>query len=155
MPTKDGISDADWKCVTDRALDLLEHLDGPEEGAYRRRLLDYLSQLEERYGRLPSILAARADLGGDTHAHDRESLLVESFALYETTSDHQGMLYTAHSLAEFYVDDLWHREKAAFWIGRLENLLINSDESWLREEPLRLRNELHSARVRRRGCVTG
>ena len=46
-----------------------------EEGAYRRRLLDYLSQLEERYGRLPSSLAARADLGGDAHAPTEKAYL--------------------------------------------------------------------------------
>ena len=149
MPTRNGISDADWKGVFDHLCELHEHLEGPDEAAHRRRLLDYLFELEEKSGRLPSILAARGDFGFDATA--REESLVESFALYETARDRQGMLFSAHSLAELYVDNLWNPEKAAFWIRRLEKLLIGTDEAWLCEEPLRLRNELHSARLRRRG----
>jgi hypothetical protein len=62
MATSDGMSGEDWDLVHELALEIANAEDGsPEEELSRNRLLRYLDELEERYGRRPSILATRAD----------------------------------------------------------------------------------------------
>ncbi len=105
--------------------------------------MEYLSELENKYGRLPSILAARADF--TRGAVGNEALLLEAFEIAERSSDPQAMLHIAHSLTELYVEDAWDRSKAAFWLRRFEALLSKDPDAFLDEELQQLRNAYQSA----------
>ena len=144
MPTRDGISDADWDGVKERAFDLIAHHGDNDEGILRDRLLNYLVRLQDKYGRKPSILAARADFTVDDV--ERERLLIEAFEIAENGEDDQAMLYVAHSMATLYVEDAWSQSKAAFWLKRLARLSKNKCEQWIAEDLTSLRNRFHSKR---------
>lgn len=138
MGTPDGISDRDWDGVRERAAELISHSGDDDADVYRGRLLDYLKDLETRYGRLPSILATRADFTCDMD--ESEALLLEAFQVAERSADQQAMVHTAHSLAHLYVQDVWDRSKAAFWLRRLEHLLTQHPDSAFAEDLNQLRN---------------
>lgn len=66
--TPDGVSTEDWGLVHEAVLEIVNASAIDDEvlcAHYTERLFDFLSELEERYGRIPAILATRADFTDD------------------------------------------------------------------------------------------
>jgi len=62
--TSDGIMEADWEVIQVLAADIANVVMAQNYGTARvttEKLLSQISRLEEKYGRLPSLLATRAD----------------------------------------------------------------------------------------------
>jgi hypothetical protein len=120
--TPDGISKADWDRVRELAVDLLDA--GDEDSESRARLLEYLDQLEVKYGLLPSILATRADFVEDPR--DAVPLLHAAYELAESRADRVNALYIAHSLAFAYINQ--HRDpiNGGRWLGVLADALTRA-----------------------------
>ena len=120
--TSDGITDDDWDHVRELAVDIVNNADSEEKATARTsRLLEFLDTLEEKYGTLPSILATRADFIDDRAISI--SLLKDAYSLAELRNDQANALYTAHSLAQLYVDELGEPENGRIWLERLRRHL--------------------------------
>lgn len=78
VATPDGISTQDWDMVHELAVDIV-NTNGDEQENSRVRLLNFLDELEEKYGELPSILATRADYTADLRR--KEQLLIRAYVL--------------------------------------------------------------------------
>ena len=136
MPTPDGIGKDDWDAVHGLAVDIVNASE-EDKPDLRRRLLDWLDKLENRYGPLPSILASRADyLDVDDPA--REDLLLRAHAAAESTGDQLNLLETAHSLAELFLERN-NLIEANRWLERMRHYLVQDTDSYLAKEYERLR----------------
>jgi hypothetical protein len=100
--TSDGIADEDRSRVHDAALEVVSKTD-PDDLEATRHLLDVLDELEVRYGRLPGLVATRADYVGDEG--EREALYLEAFDLALARSDVKNLSFIAHSLAQLYIEE--------------------------------------------------
>src|SRR5207237_9182490 len=105
-------------------------------------LFAQLAQLEERYGKLPSILATRADFIDDPH--ESITLLQEAWRIAFATSDRQNLVFIAGSLAEAYVEDLGDLRNGAKWITRLEDALGDKWEDYEYRQLVELRAKLQA-----------
>jgi hypothetical protein len=119
MTTSDGISSADWDMLRELAVQVVNAEPGEEEDECRRRLLDYLDELEGKYGPRPSILATRADyLVDDVSA--RVALLNRAYALAAEAADSRNQLQIASSLAALYVEEFQDAAEANKWLDRAQ-----------------------------------
>ena len=122
MTTSDGISSEDWDRVHDRVLDVVNAEEGEEEDQCRRRLLEYLDELEGKYGPLPSILSTRADyLLGDVPG--RIALFKRAYATATEAGDVRNQLYVTSSLAALYVLELEDVVEGRSWLAHAERFL--------------------------------
>ena len=137
MSTSDGISGEDWDVVHDLSLKIVNAEAESEENIYTNQLLQYLDELESKYGSLPSILATRADYVSDTNEHS--ALLRQAYALAEASQDITNLKEIAHSLAELYIDDLQNPSEGNVWIRRLSDHLSSSPDRTLFADLERLR----------------
>lgn len=135
MTTPDGISTDDWDGVHSLAVEIV-NADEDSAKKCRARLLKYLDGLEEKYGELPSILATRADYAKDSRVKER--LLKRAYALACARSDAHNALYSAHSLAELYIEDLRDAPDGRKWLEHMKQLLSQVDDSSFAEEYARL-----------------
>jgi len=103
MATSDGISTDDWDTVHELSLKIVNAEAEAEANIYTRQLLQYLDELDAKYGGLPSILATRADYLMDRT--EREALLIQAYILAEALNDTLNMKETEDSLAELYIED--------------------------------------------------
>jgi len=134
MQTPDGISSEDWDLVHELAIEIVNATKEDEEAAYRRRLLDYLDELEAKYGALPSILATRADYVDVDDVPSRLDLLLRSYSSAVTRGDVRNQLYVALSLAALYVDELEDVAQGRQWLARArEHLTMAGNEVDVRE----------------------
>ena len=104
--TTDGISTEDWEVVKDFAAKIANAVCA-EDNANSQRLtedlLRYLERLETKYGRLPSIIATKADY--TTELNQRVQLLKQAYALAKQSNDKVNMTLTASSLAQLFVEE--------------------------------------------------
>ena len=114
MATSDGISTKDWDIVHELSLNLFNTVDTEEELNSRKRLMDYLDNLEVEYGQLPGILATRADFIVDVER--KKYLLLHAYALAETRGDQCNQLEIAHSLSEIYIEDFRDAKEGTKWL---------------------------------------
>jgi hypothetical protein len=114
--TSDGISQQDWDLVHELAVDVVNAADDDRD-QHRHHLLQYLDELEVRYGPRPSILATRADYLDDNDPL-REELLRNAHALAESIGDERNLLYVAESLVELYLEKK-QLAQADTWLGRM------------------------------------
>ena len=122
MPTSDGISDADWDQIHDNAAAIVAASgEGADTSFLISRLLKQLDYLEGKYGRLPSLLATRADYVDDGTA--ALSLLKEAFVVSLELADFANTTEICLSVIEVYseLDDGLSRKE--FWIGVLRKHL--------------------------------
>ena len=107
MTTSDGISTDDWDTVHELSLKIVNAEAEAEANIYTRQLLQYLDELDAKYGGLPSILATRADYLADylMDRTEREALLIQAYILAEALNDTLNMKETEDSLAELYIED--------------------------------------------------
>jgi hypothetical protein len=139
--TSDGISDSDWEVVSNLARDVVESVERPEEheGA-ERRLLMFLEELEQKYGKRPSILATRADYVEDVR--ERVTLLDEAYELATAMNDSLNCTLIASSLAQLFIEEMQDKKSGRIWVNELgECLALHWDDGEHREY-LRLTAEL-------------
>lgn len=101
--TLDGISTEDWDRVYEAAIEIVNAsaIEGDVLCSHHtERLFDLLSELEGRYGRIPSILATRADF-----THD----LTRALALHEealsVASDSTSTRLSLQSMIGLMIDE--------------------------------------------------
>jgi len=142
MATPDGIDTADWDRVHELAIGVLGcSLSAPEaENEGRKALLEYLDALEEKYGPRPSILATRADFVEDDES--KEELLHRAYDLAVATSDHTNEMYIAHSLAEFYIEQLIDIVLGRKWLERLDAHLLEAPDDFYSKDAIRMAAKL-------------
>lgn len=140
MATPDGVSSQDWDRVHELVVDIwnAEAGDDEDRSMCRSRLLDFLNELEVKYGPLPSILATRADFIDGLP--EKISLLRRAYNLAEVRSDRRNVLYIAHSLAELYIQDQQDPIEGRKWLDCLRRCLVEVDNAWYAEEHDRLLN---------------
>lgn len=122
MTTSDGISSEDWDLLHELAVEVVNAEAGEEEDLCRRRLLDYLDELESKYGPLPSILATRADYLVDD-IPGRLALFNRAYALAAEAGDARNQLRIASSLAALYIEELEDAAEASKWLARAKGYL--------------------------------
>lgn len=140
MSTSDGISGEDWDVVHDFSLKIVNAEAESEENIYTSQLLQYLDELEAKYGALPSILATRADYVSDSK--EQSALLRQAYALAEASHDIPNLKEIAHSLAALYIEDLQDPSEGQTWIKRLRDHLSSSPDKDFQDELKRLREIL-------------
>ena len=137
MTTPDGISSDDWDLVHELAVGIANAANEQEAACERYRLLEWLDELERKYGSAPSILAARADFIGNVE--NKRDLLLRAHSLAEERHDMRNALYVAHSLAELYLEEFQNAVEGRRWLQRVEDHLVQVDDGWFAEEYERLR----------------
>ena len=139
MPTPDGISSDDWGVVRDLVMVIAAARTPADRSSAIRRLFAFLDELERTYGTRPSILATRADfLDNDDR---RVQMLEHAYSVAAMQRDHANMLFIAHSLAEFFLDEPPHPPNAQKWLAHMERHLatIHHREMAANYERLRAR----------------
>jgi len=136
MPTADGISSEDWDAIHEMSLKIVNAEAEAERNIHTKHLLQFLDELDDKYGVLPSILATRADYVADDD--EKASYLRQAYALAEAIDDKIDMREIAHSLAELYIEDLKQITEGRDWLERLRNQLKHSTEESLKNELERL-----------------
>ncbi|MDH1262926.1 hypothetical protein [Pseudomonas sp. GD03944] len=139
MTTTDGVQDDDWEEVMSLAAAVADqtsmNLDARLD---KKRLLRTLDKLEQKYGRLPSILSTRADYIDDVNVS--LSLLKEAYVSADETFDLKNKVIISSSIAEIYTDEPNKKPRAAFWVETLKmNLREYSNDEYFNE----LYHELH------------
>ena len=137
--TSDGIETADWDRVHELALDIVNASlagdDAAEAGA-RTLLLSVLDEFDRKYGRKASLLATRADYVESSE--DRERLFLAAYEEAERIGDDTNRGLIAHSLAEFYLDEIKDAERGTTWLGLWRDHLGVEPDEYDREELSRL-----------------
>ena len=143
--TSDGIHESDWTRVEDLAAEVAHHTveDRPEQAsAAEARLLQLLNELEARYGKLPSILATRADYVEDFS--ECLANLQEAYGLALNTNDAPNCTFIAASLATTFIDEAANYEVGGRWLAELSGCLTRHWDDSEHQEYLRLRAILNS-----------
>jgi hypothetical protein len=140
MSTSDGISADDWNVVRDLVMVVLASTTSDHRSASITRLFTFLDELERRYGTRASILATRADFLDDNRR--RVEMLEEAYSLASVQRDRANMLFIAHSLAEFFLDDPPHPPNAEKWLAHMERQLASVDHPEMAASYERLRAKL-------------
>jgi hypothetical protein len=122
--TSDGISTEDWEVVQDYASKIANAACADDERTsdfVTEKLLRYLECLEAKYGKLPGILATRADYTSDLS--QRLKLLQEAYDLARQSNDKENLTLTASSLARLFVDEVGDATSAEKWLASLADAL--------------------------------
>lgn len=129
MKTSDGIELEQWRKVEDIAFEIAEFsLNGKDDTELLDKLYLLLSELEEGYGRLPSILATKADYTNDEVLE--LSLLKEAYVNSLEIGDHKNASYISVSIAEYYVGK-GKFDLVNFWVDSSKKLLLNYSDDFL------------------------
>jgi hypothetical protein len=110
--TSDGIAPHHWDLVHEAAIELA-NADDDEIDAAQRTMMRVLDELQELYGKRPSLLATRADYVDDDR---RERLYLEAFELASERGDEANLLFVSHSLAELYIETLRDVQNGRRWL---------------------------------------
>lgn len=141
MGTADGIEDNDWEHVKELAARLCDAAEGSEQETISfSELFEYLDELENKYGPLPSILATRGDFVDDYEK--KESLLSRAYAAAVAIGDRKNALYIAHSMTALYMDELVSLEEARQWLDRLDRHLLDIHDSTYADDAQKFRRRL-------------
>lgn len=138
MPTTDGISDEEWDVVKDFAAKIanLATQDKNDQSTVNK-LLKYLDKLEGKYGRLPSILATKAD-----YVNNSIDLLKEAYKKACLSNDAFNKTMIAESLAESYLEDLHDKKNSSYWLKILKENLEEYEDSDLKQSYKDLKTQL-------------
>ena len=118
MNTSDGISESDWDVIRGCAEAIVAaSADDVDDSLLVANLLRELDRLEVVYGRLPSILATKADYVEDNT--QKLVLLKESYVTACEINDLKNKSYISAALAEYYVEDLFNAQLARYWLQEL------------------------------------
>ena len=145
--TSDGITTEDWNEVHELAVEIVNHSAGEEhmaEARARAALMALLDQLEQKYGRRPSLLATRADY--IESPGERERLLLMAFSEADRIKDGKNRLLVAHSLAGLYLEELHDLDEGAKWLAVWRHELGDDPARFDREEIARFETILLGGR---------
>lgn len=127
--TSDGIELEQWGRVEDIAFEIAEFsLNGKDDTELLDKLYLLLNELEVGYGRLPSILATKADYTNDEVLE--LSLLKEAYVNSLEIGDHKNASYISVSIAEYYVEK-GKFDLVNFWVDSSKKLLLNYSDDFL------------------------
>ena len=94
---------------------------------HQRRSVRKIDALLRKYGEHPRLLATRADMMQRPSA--KIPYLLKAYRLAKQANDKQEMVFTAHSLAQLYLERQ-QLQPATVWVKRLKaNLLNHRDNS--------------------------
>jgi hypothetical protein len=136
-----GISKKEWDEVVDLSARIANATIAADDALAKlfvTRLLRILDSLELKHGRLPSILATRADYTDD--ARKKIALFEEAWRLGTEREDRSNLVMIASSLAELHIEELNDASTGARWLARLETALENHWDDSEYQELQRLRN---------------
>ena len=145
-PTPDGIARVDWDRVHQLAVDIVNASSADDVNTVAqatRQLHAVLDELEARYGRLPSILATRADYLDDPGQQERA--LLEAYRQAEARHDDRNLMWVASSLAALYVEGKRDYVQGQHWLDALARHLRVVPDDWESKEHERLRALVASA----------
>lgn len=124
MPTtSDGIPLVAWLTIQHLAEDYvtaIEH-DGRHATPIRKKLLSRLNRLQSKYGKRPSILAAKAEYVARDKT--REFLFLAAYQTATVMNDVKNQTLIASSLAEMYLDDWGDEANGNRWLEVLASAL--------------------------------
>lgn len=124
--TSDGIASDDWERVQDFAARIANAVcKDVEAGPIICNLIAYLGGLEGKYGRLPSILATKADYTADIT--QREGLLLEAYDAAAFIGDKKNATSISSSLAQLFLEELNDIALGEKWLNTFCDAL---GESW-------------------------
>jgi hypothetical protein len=122
--TSDGITTTDWdriKALAARFANAICSDRSAQAVKCRNALLVSLDKLEHKYGKLPSIIATRADYVSDVS--ESIGLLKKAYSLAEKMNDRKNLTHIASSLAELYLIDQQDRKNGKLWLVKLKACL--------------------------------
>jgi len=94
---------------------------------HQRRFVRMIDTFLRKYGENPRLLATRAGMMQRPSA--KIPYLLRAYRLAKLTNDKQEMVFTAHSIAQVYLDRQ-QLQPATVWVKRLKaNLLNHRDKS--------------------------
>jgi hypothetical protein len=148
--TPDGIAGADWDAVHELTLEMLNCAAAEDPSPLSRArasLMELLDRLDQKYGAKPSLLATRADFVDSSD--EKERLLLAAYSEAERIADAMNRELIAHSLAQFYIDEIGSVDEGRKWLGvwrdelgiqpgahdvgelaRLESILLKKGAAW-------------------------
>lgn len=147
--TSDGISTEDWNVVQDYAASIANAAcadDAATSDKITEKLLRYLECLEAQYGKLPSILATRADYVNDLS--QRVRLLEQAYEYAKQSTDRENLTLTASSLAQIYVEEAVNVSAAQKWLALLADALGNKWDDLEHQEFQKLTAQVESLKQR-------
>jgi hypothetical protein len=145
--TPDGIATEDWDRVHQLALDIVNASaegDTAASDAAALQLREFLDELQEKHGPLPSLLATRADYVSGTE--ERDYWLTAAYEQATVRRDLKNLVWIAASLACLHLEDLADTVKGEEWLRRLEDHLKTAPNASEAEEAHRLREVLKQLR---------
>src|SRR6266853_5733168 len=149
--TTDGISTEDWEVVKDFAAKIATAACA-DDNANSQRLTEelsrYLERLETKYGKLPSIIATKADYTADLN--QRVELLKQAYALAKQSDDKVNMTLTASSLAQLFVEEALDIPSAESWLALLSDALGDTWDDLEHQEFLKLQRKFEN--LKQRAC---
>jgi hypothetical protein len=110
--------------------------------------LDYLDELENKYGVRPSILATRDDFMVDD-VPKRLDLFKRAYVLATEAGDGRNQLHVAASLAELYIEELRDIDASSMWLARAKEHMerFGNEIDWREYE--RVRRALEQFQIRK------
>ncbi|RYD17418.1 MAG: hypothetical protein EOP88_26685 [Verrucomicrobiaceae bacterium] len=147
--TPDGISTADWNRVHEAACRIVNAImmdDDVLSDHHTSSLFEILDELERRYGRLPSILATRADFSDDPL--EAIPLLEEALAL---STDALSSRLALQSLVTRMIEGGHDDNEVEARLAELDELSDEQTDPSDFEEALDLRSEFERKKAARSG----
>jgi hypothetical protein len=115
-----------------------ENLQGAERE--RKQILRLLNAVERTFGRVPSVLATRADYVRPTSLKER--LLLEAFAEAKRLKDAKNVTLISASLAQLYLEEVGDMVLGRKWVDALGKALVDYPDSTESATYLELKAEL-------------
>ena len=122
--TPDGVPEKEWAKVTKLALAAAAASGKADDAAaadVTQKLLTMLEALEQKFGPLPGILAARADFLDDPDEAVR--LLERAYKIAGQRADVESRLTIADALAGCYIRELEDPKQGARWLAAMADAL--------------------------------
>lgn len=122
--TSDGIRAEDWEGVIDFSAQIANAVISEDEilaETLTKKLLGLIDVLERKYGKLPSILATRADCMDDPV--ERGILLEQAWQIASELADKANLVLISSSLAELYIEELGNLSMGKKWLASLADAL--------------------------------
>lgn len=148
--TPDGVPAKEWAKVTRLALAAAAASGKGDEAAAAEAteaVLGALDGLEQKFGPLPGILAARADFLDDPH--EAVALLERAYKIAGQRADVESRLTIADSLAGCYIREFEDPVQGAKWLAAMAEALKAAGDEADTESYEELREDL--ARLTARG----
>jgi hypothetical protein len=127
--TSDGINKRDWDkvhAIACRIANASMKDDKPSSRRWKKDLMPCLDKLEQKYGRLPSIVATR----GDFCDNKRQSLKFwkEAYSLAISQGDKRNIALISSSLAGFMIEQKEDPVAGQHWLDIMKEYMSKDDK---------------------------